>query len=140
MGFADNPIKVDGARELQAALKDLDGEAQKQLRLVFNDAAEVVAGGARRLVPSRSGRARGSIRATSSQRAAKVTGGSARIRYYGWLDFGGDRVGRGGGVAGRPFLKDGRYIYATYNRRRPWVLERLGKGLEDLIKRTGLGD
>lgn len=139
MGFADRPISVAGLRDFQAVLKAADGESQKQLRLVLNDAADVVAGGARRLVPSRSGRARGSVRSTSSQREARVSGGGARAKYYGWLDFGGTRIGRGGGKAARPFLRDGRYVYATYNRRRPWVLERLGKGLEDLIRRTGMG-
>lgn len=140
MGIADRPVAVHGLRELQAALKAADGESQKQLRLVLNDAAEVVAGGARRLVPARTGRARGSVRSTSSQREARVSGGGARAKYYGWMDFGGTRLGRGGGKATRPFLKDGRYIYATYNRRRPWVMERLGKGLADLIDRAGLGD
>lgn len=140
MGLADRPISADGLREVQAALKAGDGESQKQLRVVLNDAAEVVAGGARRLVASRSGRARGSVRSTSSQREARVSGGGARAKHYGWLDFGGTRIGRGGGKATRPFLKDGRYIYATYNRRRPWVLERLGKGLDELIERTGLRD
>ena len=138
MGFADDPISVRGLRELQAALKAGDGESQKQLRVVMNDAAEVVAGGARSLVPSRSGRARGSVRAASSQREARVFGGGARVPYYGWLDFGG-RTGRGRSVR-RSFRKDGRYIYPTYERRRRWVYARLAKGLEELIRRTGLGD
>lgn len=138
MGFADQPVSVDGLRDLQAALKAGDGESQKQLRLVLNDSAEVVAGGARRLVPTRSGRARGSVRSTSSQREARVSGGGARAKHYGWLDFGGS-VGRRRSVH-RPFIREGRYIYATYGRRRAWVLERLATGLGDLIERTGLRD
>lgn len=138
MGLADRPITVAGLRELQARLKAGDGEAQKQLRLVNNDAADVIVAGARGLVPRRSGRARGSVRSTSSQREARVSGGGARAKHYGWLDFGGPRRGRGGGIARRPFRKDGRYIYATFNRRRPWIMARLAKGLEALIKRSGL--
>lgn len=139
MSFADRPIEIDGLREVQAALKAGDGESQKQLRVVLNDAAEVVVGGARGLVARRSGRARASLRAQSSQREARVVGGGGRAKHYPWLDFGGNRRGRGGGIARRPFLRDGRYIYATYNRRRPWILDRLAKGLEALIERTGLG-
>jgi hypothetical protein len=133
---ADDPIKVRGLVEFQRALKDLDGESQKQLRVVFNDAADLVASGARRLVPSRSGRARGSVRVLSTQRAARVAGGSARAPYYPFLDFGGS-VGRKGSVR-RPFLKDGRYIYATYGRRRDEFRKLLERGLVKLVRDAGL--
>lgn len=137
MGVVANPpIKIEGLRELQAALKDMDGESQKQLRLVLNDAAELVVSGARRRVPSRSGRARGSIKASSGQREAKVKGGSARAPYYPWLDFGGS-VGRNNSIK-RPFLKDGRFIYATYNDRRAAIFKSLEKGLTKLVKESGL--
>lgn len=135
MGLAKDPIRATGLRELQAALKAADGQTQKQLRVVLNDAADVVTSGARQLVPTRSGRARGSVRSTSSQREARVTGGGGRAKHYAWLDFGG-RVGRKHAVS-RPFLADGRYIYATYNRRRPWVLRRLQDGLAALVKQMG---
>lgn len=138
MGLADDPIKIVGLRDLQAALKATDGQAQKQLRVVLNDAADVIATGAQRLVPrGPSGRARGSLRATSGQREAKVSGGGSRAPYYAWLDFGG-AVGRAHAVR-RPFLRQGRYIFATYARRRPWVLKQLADGLDRLIERAGLG-
>lgn len=131
-----DPIRIDGLRELQRSLKDIDGESQKALRLVNNDAADIVVGGARRLVRSKSGKARGSIRARSSQREARVSGGGGRAPYYPWLDFGG-AVGRARAIR-RPFLKDGRYIYATYGARRTWILDRLEEGLIDLAKGAGL--
>ena len=137
MPFADRPITVAGLRDVQAALKQVDGQSQKQLRVVLNDAAQVVVSGTRGAMPSRSGRARGSVRALSSQREARVAGGGGRASYYGWLDFGGS-VGRRRSVK-RRFIRDGRYMYATFNRRRAWILDRLGKGLEALIRSTGLG-
>jgi hypothetical protein len=136
MGFAREPISVSGLREAQAALKATDGEAQKELRLVNNEAAELIVSGAQRLVPRRSGRARGSIRAQSGQREVRITAGGGRAPYYAWLDFGG-ATGRGGG-ARRPFLRDGRYLYPTYRRRRPALAERLEKGLVALCERAGL--
>lgn len=143
MGFADKPIRVEGLKDLQRSLKDLDGESQKQLRLVLNDAAEVVASGARRLVPSVSGRARKSIRASSSQRAAVVKAGGAKAKYYGFLDFGGTVgkghvSGKGGGAIKRTQIKEGRYLYPTFSRRRTWIYDRLAKGLEEAIQNSGL--
>ena len=138
MGFADDPISVVGLRELQAALKAVDGEAQKELRVIGNDAAEVIVSGAQRLVPRRSGRARGSIRAQSSQREVRISAGGGRARHYAWLDFGGDRAGRGGGIASRPFLRKGRYLYVTYDRRKGALRERLVKGLTAVAERAGL--
>lgn len=136
MGLADNPIRVKGLRDFQAALKQMDGESQKMLRLVLNDAAEVVATGARRLVPRSSGRAAASLKVASSQREAKVKGGGARASYYPWLDFGG-RVGVNKSVH-RPFLRQGRFIFPTYSARRAWVLQRLERGLVKLAEDAGL--
>jgi hypothetical protein len=131
-----DPIKVKGLTEFRKALKDMDGESQKQLRVVFNRAADVVAGGARQGVTSRSGRARGSVRVLSSQTAAKVAGGGARAPHYPWLDFGG-RVGEGRRIY-RPFLRDGRYIYATFRNRRAWFVTELERGMDDLVTGAGL--
>lgn len=130
------PIKIEGLRDFQAALKRMDGESQKQLRLVLNDSADVVTSGARRMVASRSGKARGSIKSASSQREVRIKGGGAKAPYYPWLDFGG-RVGRSNSIK-RPFLKDGRYIYATFNARRSWFLERLEKGLSEMVRASGM--
>lgn len=134
--MAAEVVKIEGLREFQASLRKIDGQAQKQLRLVLNDAAEVIVTGAQGLVPSRTGRARASIKAQSSQREAKVKAGSAKAPYYPWLDFGGS-VGRANSVK-RPFIKDGRYLYPTYERRRSWFAERLSKGLVTLVESSGL--
>jgi hypothetical protein len=130
------PIQITGLKDFQRALKDLDGESQKALRVVFNDVAAGVAQGAARRVPTRTGRARASIKAVSGQRDAKVRGGSRKAPYYGWLDFGG-RTGRQRSVV-RPFVTGGRYLYPAFSANRDTVHKALEKGLQDLVRRAGL--
>jgi len=130
------PIRINGLRDFQKALKDMDGEAQKQLRVVLNSAADTIAAGAARRVPRRTGRAAGALRAQSSQREAKVIGGSGRAPYYGWLDFGG-RVGIGHSVS-RPFVRSGRYMYPTYAANTDTIHKALAEGLADLARHAGL--
>lgn len=132
---AKDAIRIDGLKELQAALKRVDGETQKQLRVVFNDAVEIIAADARRKVPSRSGRARASVKAQSGQREAKVVGGSKRVPYYPWLDFGG-KVGRDRSVT-RRWEPDGRYLYPSWRRNRDEVHKALEAGLTKVIRSVG---
>ena len=80
------PIKVVGLRDFQAALKDLDGESQKLLRVTLNEVAETVAAGARRRMPSKTGRARASVKTASSQREVRVREGSKKTPYVPWLE------------------------------------------------------
>lgn len=131
-----DPISIKGLRDLQSALKALDGEAQKELRLALNEVAQTVAKGAGRRVPTRSGRAQRSLKVGSSQREAKVKAGGNAAPYYPWLDFGG-RVGRNKSVE-RRFITQGRYIYPTYFANRDSITRALEKQLTDLIKRHGL--
>lgn len=135
MGAID-PIKISGLRELQAALKDLDGESQKRIRVVLNSIAETIVQGTRRRVPTWSGKAKGSIRAQSGQREAKIVEGGAKAPYMPWLDFGG-RTGRKRSVQ-RKFVSDGRYLYPTYRASRPSIVPALEKELSGLIRDAGL--
>lgn len=152
MTTAQDALRVDGLRQLQAKLKSLDGQSQKQLRLVLNDAAEIVIRVARPNIPRRTGAAAASIKARSTQRTAVVQAGSARVPYFGWLDFGGtvghghrsarDRKGvaraRHAGAIRRPFMKDGRYIYPAYYAAKPEIQAQLIKSLRDLCVSAGL--
>lgn len=130
------PIKISGLREFQRALKQMDGESQKKLRVVLNEAATTVAEGAARRVPVRTGRARASLRAMSSQREARVMGGSKKAPYYGWLDFGG-RTGRDKSQR-RPFVQGGRYMYPTFASNRDSIYKALQKSLAELARTAGL--
>ena len=130
------PIRITGLREFQAALKAMDGESQKQLRVVLNTVAHTVAVGAARRVPRKTGRAAASLREQSSQREARVTGGSKKVPYYGWLEFGG-RVGRDRSVR-RPFIKAGRYMYPTLGANRDSIGRALQQGLAQLARDAGV--
>lgn len=136
MGNAIDPIKVKGLIEFQRALKAVEDGAQKQLRVVFNAVAETVAGGARRRVPTKSGKAKASVKVASSQREAIVKAGGARVAYYPWLDFGG-RVGIHKSVS-RPFVQGGRYLYPSYDASRASIGPALERGLVELVRDAGL--
>lgn len=131
-----DPIKVDGLVQFQRSLREVDRALPKALRLANNEAADLVVTWARPRIPSRSGAAARSVRATSSQREAQVTGGGKRTPYYPWLDFGG-RVGPRNSVR-RPVLKGGRYIYQGYTQQRDRVEEVLLAALLQVCRQAGV--
>lgn len=148
------PIAVEGMKDLQKALKEMDGESQKEIRVALNAVAATVAQGAARRVPVKTGRARASLREFSSQRETRIAAGGRKAPYYGWLDFGGT-VGKGrtpggfkkkaggatGGTAGsihRPWFEGGRYIYPTIAANRDSLAKAVHKQLMDLAKSKGL--
>jgi len=131
-----DPIKIEGLTRLNRSLRSLSKDAPKQLRLVGNEAAELVVDDAKPEVPTESGRAQRTVKAASTRTAAQVKAGGARAPYYPWLDFGG-RVGANRNVR-RTFIKKGRYIYPAYSDNREQIGEKLQKGLTDLIRDSGL--
>jgi hypothetical protein len=131
-----DPIKIDGLSQFRANLKKLDRDLPKALRLAFNAAADIVVDDARPRVPSRSGKARASVKAKSTQSYSRVSGGGNKAPYYPWLDFGG-KVGRNRSVS-RPFIKDGRYIYHAYYRNRHRYVEVLEASLIKVADQAGI--
>lgn len=129
-------IRIDGLKEFQRALKLLEDGAQKKLKTVLNEAADIVADEARRHVPVRSGQARATMRAASQQRYAIVSAGGRKVPYYAWLDFGGN-TGRNGS-AHRPFLRRGRYMYPAYFKLHDDIITTLSDGLARLAQEVGL--
>jgi len=105
-------IRVEGLAEFSRKLKRLDSQLPKALRIALNQAADVIIGAAQPQVPTRTGRARASIKARSTRTMVRVSAGGSKAPYYPWLDFGG-KVGIGRSVE-RPFYKKGRYIYRGY--------------------------
>lgn len=133
------PIRINNLRELQKALKQADGESQKQLRVVFNQAADVVIGGARHRVPrGPSGAARASLKARSGQREAKAVGGGTKAPYYPWLDFGGQPGGAIGNRSRRRFVEGGRYLYPSWSANRKTILDALAESLTRVARDAGL--
>lgn len=142
MPDAIDAIRVEGLREFQASLKAIDGQSQRALRVMLNEAAEIVVVAARKRAPVRTGRLRNSIRATSQQRFGVVSGGGARVPYFGATDYGNRRgAGRGVGrsdAAGLPFIATGRILYPAYLTVKPGVEAALNAGLTRLIEQHGL--
>jgi hypothetical protein len=131
-----DPIRIDGLVQFQKQLRAIDSELPKTLRVVGNAAGQLIVDWAKPRVPTRTGRAKGSIRVTSSQRQSQVTGGGKRVPWYPWLDFGG-KVGPKKSVH-RAFIHNGRYIYAGYTARRDDVQAVLLSGLIDTCRAAGV--
>lgn len=130
-------IQVQGLREFQAALRTMDKDLPKQLRLALNEASGIVVDYAGARMPKKTGRAAASLKARSSQREARVALGGRRAAWAPWLDFGGQ-----GRVKGRPpkreFIKDGRYVYQGLKVKRDEITGVLERALTDLAKGAGL--
>lgn len=129
-------IKIDGLNEFVRNLRKLDADLPKTLRVAFNTAADIVVAYARPKVPRRSGRAAGSIKARSTRTAVRVSAGGRRAPYYPWLDFGG-RVGRKKSVK-RPFIGDGRYLYAGLHAERDRIAAATVDALLEAAKAAGV--
>lgn len=81
-------IQVEGATELRRTFRKVGADAS-DLTAVNRQVAALIAGPARFLAPSKSGRLAASIRPRATRRSAKVAAGGARVPYarvqeYGW--------------------------------------------------------
>lgn len=135
--MSGDAIRIDGLKEFQRALKTMDDQLPKQIRVILNRATQVVIDWAVPRIPKKTGRAAASVKARSSQREARVAMGGRRAPYMPWLDFGGQ--GRNPGKpAPRPFIRKGRYLYAGLDAKHDDVTEIMTKGLAELAESAGL--
>ena len=133
----DAKVGVEGLAEFGRALRQLDPEAAKGIRLAGNAAATLLVDRTRPGMPSVSGRARASLKARSTRTSARVGIGGKRAPYVPWLDFGGE--GRiKGHPAHRPFIKEGRYLYPTLAKISPEIETVLVSALTDIARGAGL--
>lgn len=130
------PIRIDGLAQFSRALRKLDADAPKGLRLAFNEAADVVIAHVRPKIPKRSGRAARSLKAKSTRTQARVGVGGPSAPYYPWLDFGG-RVGRRKRTV-RPFIKEGRYLFPGLSESHRDVQRVLERTLSGVVRAAGL--
>lgn len=130
-------ITTTGIKEFQKALRQLDADLPKTLRLIFNEAGELIVDYAQSHMPSKTGRARASVKARSTQRAGQISIGGNRAAYVPWLDFGGEGRRRGRPAA-RPFIKQGRYVYAGLRVHNEDITALMARGLTDLARAAGL--
>lgn len=109
-------VEIKGLREFKRAVGDVDRNLKKEIRLALNEAANLVVSKSKPEFPTLTGKAAASVRAASTQSAARVRAGGARAPYAPWLDFGGS-VGRNNSIR-RRYQREGRYIYPRYRRLR----------------------
>ncbi|XTZ18849.1 HK97 gp10 family phage protein [Micromonospora echinospora] len=130
------PIRIEGLAQFSKNLRKIDGELPKALRVAMNGAAQIVVDEAVPGIPRRSGRAARSVKARSTRTAVRVAGGGARVPYYPWLDFGG-KVGPDKSVS-RPFIREGRYLWAGYGRKRDAVAAAVERALLATVAAAGV--
>jgi hypothetical protein len=139
-------IEIDGHVAFSRALKKLDPELSKQLKEDLKAVAEVVATDARQRVPSKSGRARGSIRAGADNKGPYVAGGKKAVPYYGWLDFGSRKPVKGNPRSEGPWSKSGpgpargRFIYAAIDANEDEILDAAVAAFTKARDAAGLGE
>lgn len=129
-------IRIEGLREFNQALRRLDSELPRMLRLAMNKAADVVVDYGQAHMVRRSGRAAATIKAKSTRTSVRVSEGSKRAAYAPWLDFGG-KVGRIRSVS-RPYIKGGRYLYPALTDRREEIQAALESALGEVVSAAGL--
>lgn len=150
-------IKVEGLRELVAALEQADARFLPELDEIHRTISRLVVQEAEREAPRRSGRLASSLRARGSPKSATVAGGGRTVPYFGVQEFGGTvpkrgRPGakgpgmrtrmkpyRGGAGAGVPWWEDegaGYFLYPAGRRLREHILELYAEALEDITKRA----
>lgn len=130
-------ITTAGIKEFQKSLRAMDAGMPKMLRLVFNEAGQLIVDYAQAHIANRTGRAKASVKARSSQRSGIVSIGGGRAAYVPWLDFGGEGR-RKGRPAARPFISEGRYVYRGLRLQHEEITAVMAKGLADLAHAAGL--
>jgi HK97 gp10 family phage protein len=136
---APERISIDGLREFNKALKEIDSKLPSQTRIGLNTAAQIVVDAAKPKVPvgpGKGGHAKDSIKAKSTRTEVRVSEGGNKYPYMPWLDFGG-RVGIHKSVK-RPFMKTGRYLWAAYDAHKGDVEAQAVKALEQVAVDAGL--
>lgn len=133
----DLKVEVGGLAQLNRALRAVDKDAPKELRLSLNSAADVLIAHARPKIAVVSGAARRSLVAQSTRTSARVSAGGKRAPHYPWWSFGGEGRVKGR-PAKRPFIREGRDIYPTLREVRPLIESDLQDSLTALVRKSGL--
>lgn len=119
--MANMGVHVTGIPELSRALKAVNADAYKGLRLAMKGIADHVVGIAQQRMPYRTGTAADALRPRATAKGAGIAfprgGDRGKPDYYPWLDFGGSTgrghvVGQAGsGSITRDRVQGGRYLY-----------------------------
>ena len=121
-------IKIKGAKQLQRALRQVEG-GTANLKEAHLAGAKIVEREAVRLAPKRSGALAGSLRSSGQARQGVVRAGRAAVPYAGVIHFGWTKRN----IAPQP------YLYDAVDSRRQEVLDAYGVDVNKVIKANGLG-
>lgn len=161
---ADDAIRVTGLKEFLSKMQTLQVEAPRKVsRVALNSVAELVVQDAQRRAPARTGKLRASIRASSTATLVRVSEGSSKVPYAGFIDYGGTvgrlRTGNFAAVRGteaatihararaartarffavRPFIRTGRILYPAYRAQKAGIPVAMNKALRDAAKSVGI--
>lgn len=120
-------LRVEGARELRRALKQVEGGVA-DLKEIHAAAATLVKEQALYLVPRRSGLLASTVRSSGQVSAGVVRSGRAGVPYAGPIHFGWPARN----IAPQPFL------YDALDERRDEVFEMYEQRVGELVRRSGL--
>jgi hypothetical protein len=135
--MAGERIEISGLKEYIASIKRMDRDLPKQVRLIFNQAGELVVDYARMHIARRTGAAASSIKVRSGQRQARIAVGGRAAPYAPWLDFGGEGR-RPGRPSARPYMRTGRYVYKGLDVHRDDITKIMSEGMTELGRSAGL--
>lgn len=126
-------VRITGHKEtrkkIRGILDDMDQQAARgELKVMNQEAAEIVQKRAVSLVPVRSGKLRDTIRAAGAQKSGRVRAGFKRVPYAGPIHF---------GWAARN-IQPNLFLYDALDQRRHEVLQHYDQQLDALIKKYGL--
>ena len=136
-------LSIDGAAQFVKALRESSGKLPPTVKKVLTRAAQIIVDDAKPKVPigpGRNGHAADTIKVAATNYTVKIQAGGSRNPYYPWLDFGGSVNKHTSKPTKRPFIKGGRFIWASWDRRAGDVVKVMADGLADMIKESGLGD
>lgn len=129
-------VEIEGLKEIQKQLRDLDPALAKELKQVNLSVADLVASIARAKVPHQTGRARSTVKPKGEQRYAVIRAGGRKAPYYPLLDFGGTR-----GRERKPFrayVEGGRFLWPTVAAQRDKIVKEYVLMLGQLLDKAGL--
>lgn len=138
--LARGGVQVEGLVELNRALRDIEPALQKELRGTFRRIGAKVRDKVRASMPSRTGKARSSVRSANSSAGTYIAAGKASVPYVGWLDFGGTLRPSGGrrNTAVRPIVRGGRYLYPAIEDMAPQLQREAVEAIEAVKNQLGL--
>jgi hypothetical protein len=130
-------VKVADLNKFTRKLKQYEG-AVEDMKAAHKSAADLVAATARPLIPTRTGRLKGTLRTGASQRGGRVAAGKKAVPYAGPIHFGWpNRPNSAKGWRGGP-IRPNPFIYDALDRRRAEVVGQFERYLRDAQRRYDL--